>query len=166
MLSIKTSDFPGANRPEVTPLLRAMLYVLLDSPAQRMDLRREIIDKLAGRELIPIQQKLLSHIELIQQEPYLFAPCVDTQSLLAYYKKFAQIADSDTAANVGADPVSNLGVGAAAAKFLTQAAAGLSVAALQLINYFGGKSKDYYQAYAQRMREELAARGYALGQLG
>ena len=85
MLSIKTSDFPGASRPEVTPLLRAMLYVLLDSPAQRMDLRREIIDKLAGRELISIQQKLLSHIEMIQQEPYLFAPCVDTQSLLAYY---------------------------------------------------------------------------------
>lgn len=156
MFSVTTTPPPGTEKPVVTCLLRAMLYTLVASPAERQTLVQEIERALPDRNDIAIRAKLLSLVRQAQERPWAFPALVDTIRCRRYHAEMKGAADaSDIPAKVGADPVSGLGIGALLKK-LPQVAFGLG-----LTNYFGGKSKDYYDFHARKIANELALRGIA-----
>lgn len=156
IFSVTTAPPPGTAQPIVTTLLRAMLYLRADTGAQRRDLQNEIEAKLSQSDNIAIRAKLLSLCQRGLEEPWAFPALYPTDALRRFYADLKPIAAvSDTVANAGADPVANMGVSAALAKMLTTAAA----FGWNLANYFGGKSKDYYEFYLQRIALELSRRG-------
>lgn len=156
MFSVTTRPPPGTDKPIVTRLLRAMLYALVISSAERRALAQEIERSLHDRNDIAIKAKLLSLLEQVVDKPWAFPALMDTARCRRHYADIKGVADaSDIPAKVGADPVSGLGIGALLKK-LPHIAFGLG-----LTNYFGGKSKDYYDFYARKIASELALRGIA-----
>lgn len=156
IFSVQSTPPPGTDSPIVTGLLRAMLYFRVDNSAQRVELQREIETKLAGHNNIAIRAKLVSICRQILAEPWAYPAAYPTDALRRFHADLKPIASaSDTAANMGADPVANMAVSAALAKLLSSAAA----FGWNLVNYFGGKSKDYYEFYLNRIVIELSRRG-------
>jgi hypothetical protein len=156
MFSVTAKPPPGTEQPVVTRLLRAMLYVLVSSNSQQQALVREIERELPDRNDIAIKAKLMSLVRLVRERPWAYPALVDTYRCHQYHSAMKGVANaSDTPAKVGADPVSGLGIGALL-KSVPHIAFGLG-----LTNYFGGKSKDYYDFYARRIADELALRGIA-----
>lgn len=156
MFSVTTTPPPGVNLPAVTPLLRAMLYVVVDTRAQRIALERAIAAQLADRNEIAIRAKLLSLCRQAAEKPWAFPALLDTPTCRRMYAELKPLVEgSDTIANAGSDPVSSLPIMAALAKLTTAAGA----FGYGLMTYFGGKSKEYYEFYARRIATELALRG-------
>lgn len=156
LFSVTSSLPPGTDGLAVTALLRAMLYLRVANANQRAALGREIESKLLSHNDIAIRAKLLSLCRHAIEEPWAYPALYPTDALRRFYADLKPIASaSDTVANAGADPVTNMGVSAALAKLLTTAAA----FGWNLANYFGGKSKDYYEFYMQRIVIELSRRG-------
>lgn len=156
MFTVTTDAFVGSSHPAVTPLLRAMLYAVVNTPEQNRALAAEINAKLAGRETIPIRAKLLSHMNLVRQQPWAFPALYDTRTCRAMHQEISKIAGiSDEVASNGNDFITEAGIGAALVRYVS----GVAALAWQSIRYYGGKSKDYYEFHARRIAEELALRG-------
>lgn len=156
MFSVTTRPPPGSEKPEVTRLLRAMLYTLVSNEREKRELIQEIQRTLSSRNDIAIKAKLLSAMRLTREKGWAFPALVDTNRCRQYHAELKRVSDaSEIPAKAGADPVSALGIGALLRK-LPQFAFGAG-----LTNYMGGKSKDYYDYYARRIANELALRGIA-----
>ena len=83
-LTVHTGSFAGAERPEVTPILREMLYLLTMTPAELATLRKRIQGDLASRDLIPIRAKLLSLCQRVFEDPEHFPALLDTSRCKPY----------------------------------------------------------------------------------
>lgn len=160
---------PGTEKPVVTELLRAMLYAYTN-PTQAGELRSAIAARLPDRNDIVIRAKLLSLLGQIREKPWAYPACLETRLCRQFYNQLKPIAGvSETAAETLGDPFSGAAAGGGASHFtskLPQAtradaavAFGMGFFAIQLINFFGGKSKDYYEFYMKRISDELALRG-------
>jgi len=155
-LPVSTTPPPGTDQPQVTRLLRAMLYLRVEAPNQRDALYRAIEAGLPGRNNIAIKAALLSRCRQVIETPWAYPALHDTDSCKRMYNELKPIMEaSDQVANAGSDPVSSMGIGAVLTKLLSSAAA----FGYGLATYFGGKSKDYYDFYMRRISQELALRG-------
>jgi hypothetical protein len=153
-LKINYPPFAGSESPLVTPFLRALLYIMLDTASQRQELRREINAKLDDRNFIPIRAKLLSLIDNIPRKPWDFPPCLSTEDCKRYWKEMSKVATvSGIPSDRTGDAVTGMGV-SYLLRNLPQLAWGGA-----LLNQFTGQSKDYYDFYARRLQDELALRG-------
>lgn len=156
MIEVTTTPPPGSATPIVTQLLRAMLYVAVDTRPQRAALEHDIAAKLGERNDIAIRAKLLSLCRQASEKPWAYPALLDTQTCRRMYAELKPYVDtSDKVANFGSDPVSSIPIGAVLTKLITAAGA----FGFGLATYFGGKSKDYYDFYAKRIAMELALRG-------
>lgn len=164
-----TTPPPGTDKPAVTQLLRALLYVHA-VPSQANELRQIIEKQLADRNDIAIRAKLLSLIGQIREKPWAFPACVATPLCRQFYARLKPIMEtSEMAADFMGDPFTTAAApGAASAvaaktgtvtagRIIGGAAMGGSI--LSLTNFFAGKSKDYYEFYMKRISDELALRG-------
>ncbi len=160
---------PGTDNPIVTEFLRAMLYVQA-LPSQEQQLRREIPRRLTDRNDIAIRAKLLSLTTQIREKPWAFPACLPEKLCRQFYKELKKIVDtSEIAADFMSDPFSSSGASGASAAIANRAknfsagafakGSAMGMFAIGLTNFFGGKSKDYYEFYTKRISDELALRG-------
>ncbi|WP_125660891.1 hypothetical protein [Sphingomonas sp. 2R-10] len=160
---------PGAGSPIVTGLLRTMLYVHA-LPSCEQQLRREIPRRLKDRNDVAIRAKLLSLTTQIRERPWAFPACLPEKLCRQFHTELKKIVDaSEVAADFMSDPFSSSGASGASTAIANRAgnlstgsvAKGFSMGmfAIGLTNFFGGKSKDYYEFYTKRISDELALRG-------
>ena len=139
-------------------------------PSGISQLKLAIERELQDRNDTAIKAKLLFLLTQIKEKPRAFPACVSTGLNKKFYKELAPIADiSDKGANFIGDPMSTSGLSggsayvasktgpATAGRIVGGAAYGGMVASL--LNFFSGKSKDYYEFYMKRISDELALRG-------
>lgn len=154
MISFTVGSFAGAENPAVTPLLRALLYVRLDSAAQRAELRRAIEHGLNDRNLISIRAKLLSLMTTVMQRLWAFPACLSTTECIGYWRRMRDVAGYSA---IPSDRTGDAASGLAIGRLLRNQP--LLAFGAALLNQFSGQSKDYYDFYARRLSDELALRG-------
>lgn len=164
-----TAPPPGTEKPSVTELLRALLY-LHASPAQPAELRRAIETRLTDRNDIAIRAKLLSLTTQVREKPWAYPACLSEPMCRRFYSQLKSIAGaSEAAADTLGDPFSSTAAGGGTSYVTSKLPAatrgsaakgfGIGFFAMQLVNFFGGKSKDYHEFYMKRISDELALRG-------
>lgn len=156
MFNVTSTPPPGSDLPAVTALLRAMLYVRVDTRAERVALERDIGARLPNRNDIAIRAKLLSLCRQAADKPWGFPALIDTPTCRRIYAELKPLVNaSDTITNTGSDPISAIAVGGV----LRRVSGAAGVFGFGLMTYFSGKSKDCYDFYARRIASELTMRG-------
>lgn len=163
IIKVKTAKLKESDPVEITKILRAMLYCHQSSMAEITNMRHVIARATPTVDDIPLRGRLFSVLTQLQQKPWAFPACISTNECRKYYKEMdIYFNGSAFSSEILADPGTSTGAGfgvAYLAKKFSLAAASLGLSAVQFLNFFGGKSKDYYDFYMRRIENELALRG-------